>query len=339
MKGVVCTGNKTVDVREFPKPVPGPGEVVVRMKISGLCGSDLLFYRQSRAEREASPVISGHEPCGIVDSIGSAVSGVREGDRVAVYHYRGCGFCRYCLAGNLMCCDQRRGYGWHVDGSHADYILTDARNCMILPDELSFIDGAMIACGTGTAYSALRKLGISGQHTLAIFGQGPVGLSGLLIAKAMGARVICVQPGQQRGELSVQLGADELIDPTSTDPVEAIRDLTAGHGADCAMECSGAPAAQHAVLECLGFMGKAVILGAGPKEKSINLSQLLSNQLTIMGSFVMPLPMYHDLKKFMVDHKISLERMITHRYPIDQAPEAFELFGSGQTGKVVFIWN
>ena len=339
MKGVVLTGDRRVEMREFPVPSPGSREVVVRMKTSGLCGSDLHFYRQSKAQREGINIIAGHEPCGVVESVGKEVENVGEGDRVSVYHYRGCGYCVHCLAGNIMWCVQRRGYGWHENGSDADYILTDDRNCMLLPQELSFVDGAMIACGTGTAFSALKKLQASSRHTLVIFGQGPIGLNGLLLARALGVRVICVEPNTIRRKLSLKLGADEVIDPNDTDPVKAISKMTGGSGADLGFETSGARLAQHALIESLGYGGKAVVVGLGSKENSVNLSQIISRQVVVMGSFVMPRPLYDELAGFLVKHEVNLEAMVTHRFPIEKAKEAFQLFDSGDTGKAVFEWQ
>src|SRR5262245_57196219 len=133
MRGVVFLGGRQAEVREFPDPKPGPGEVVVQMKAGGLCGSDLHLYRQSVDARADNNIIPGHEPSGVVYAIGPEVTHVNVGDRVSVYHYLGCGHCEQCLAGNLMWCDERRGYGGPIHGSDADLILTDARNCCPLP--------------------------------------------------------------------------------------------------------------------------------------------------------------------------------------------------------------
>ncbi len=112
MKGVVFLGDRKAEVREFPQPQPGPGEVVVQLKAGGLCGSDLHLYRQTAEMRAGNTMIPGHEPCGVVHTLGSGVTHVKVGDRVSVYHYRGCGHCKQCLAGNFMWCPERRGYGY-----------------------------------------------------------------------------------------------------------------------------------------------------------------------------------------------------------------------------------
>ncbi|HUT21228.1 MAG TPA: zinc-binding dehydrogenase [Anaerolineae bacterium] len=338
MRGVVFPGDRRAEVRDYPDPEPGPGEVVVRMKASGLCGSDLHLYRQTAAQRAGNDTIPGHEPSGVVEMLGAGVDTVRVGDRVSVYHYRGCGHCKHCRAGNVMWCAERRGYGGPIHGADADLLLTDARNCMPLPDELSFAHGALMACAAGTAFSSMRKLQASGEDTLVIFGQGPVGLCGLLVAKAMGGRVIGVDPIPERRALALRLGADAALDPSAVDVREAIRDLTHGEGADLAFETSGSAAGQNGAVDCLRLGGKAVFVGFGVRGKTLNPSQFIGRQLTLMGSFVIPIYMYDDLAQFILDHNLPLEEMVTHRFSLEEAPQAFALFDQGATGKVILEW-
>ena len=338
MRGVVFPGDRRAEVRDYPDPEPGPGEVVVRMKASGLCGSDLHLYRQTAAQRAGNDTIPGHEPSGVVEMLGAGVDTVRVGDRVSVYHYRGCGHCKHCRAGNVMWCAERRGYGGPIHGADADLLLTDARNCMPLPDELSFAHGALMACAAGTAFSSMRKLQASGEDTLVIFGQGPVGLCGLLVAKAMGGRVIGVDPIPERRALALRLGADAALDPSAVDVREAIRDLTHGEGADLAFETSGSAAGQNGAVDCLRLGGKAVFVGFGVRGRTLNPSQFIGRQLTLMGSFVIPIYMYDDLAQFILDHNLPLEEMVTHRFSLEEAPQAFALFDQGATGKVILEW-
>lgn len=338
MKGVVFPGERTAEVRDFADPTPGPGEVVVQLKAGGLCGSDLHSYRQSAAERANNTTIPGHEPAGVVVALGAGVTNVQVGDRVSVYHFRACGECPECRAGNLMWCPDRRGYGGPIHGSDADLILTDARNCLPLPADLSFAVGAMMACNAGTAFSSISKLRPNGCDTVAIFGQGPVGLAGLLFAKAMGARVIAVDPIAERRALALHLGAAAAIDPLADDPIAAIKELTRGRGADAAYETSGTAPGQNATVECLGAGGRAVFVGFGNQEKSLNPTQIITRQLTLMGSFVLPVPLYFAMVRFIQDHKLPLDELITHRFAIAEAPAAFALFDSGKTGKVIFEW-
>jgi propanol-preferring alcohol dehydrogenase len=308
------------------------------MMVAGLCGSDLHIYRETSAQRAGNNTIPGHEPSGIVDSVGEGVSTVHAGDRVAVFHYRGCGHCKYCRAGYIQWCPERRGYGGPIHGSDADFLLTDARNCLPLPAELSFVHGAAITCFAGTAFSALRKLQVSGEDTLVIFGQGPVGLAGLLTARAMGARVIGVDPIAERRALARTFGAAEALDPTNTDVAATIRELTHGEGADLAFETSGNEAARDGAVNSLRRGGKVVFVGAGNSRAAFDMPRIIADQLTLMGSFVMPIHMYWDLVDFIIEHHLPLESLVTHRFPIENAAEAFRLFDEGKTGKVVFEW-
>ncbi len=339
MRGVVFPGDRRAEVREFPDPVPGPGEVVVRMKASGLCGSDLHLYRQTSEQRAGNDTIPGHEPSGIVESLGEGVRHVKVGDRVSVYHYRGCGHCKQCLAGNVMWCPERRGYGGPIHGADADLLLTDERNCMPLPESLSFASGALMACAAGTAFSSMTKLAVSGRDTVLIMGQGPVGLCGMLVAKAMGGRVIGVDPIAERRTLALELGADEAIDPTGIEIRQAIRDLTDGEGADAAFETSGSAAGQNGAVDCLRLGGRAVFVGLGARDKTLNPSQFIGRQLTLMGSFVLPIYMYYELVDLIVKHELPLDKMVTHRFVLERAPEAFALFDQGRTGKVILEWT
>ncbi|HEY7436113.1 MAG TPA: alcohol dehydrogenase catalytic domain-containing protein, partial [Methylomirabilota bacterium] len=241
MRGVVFTGNRQLELRDFPDPTPGPGEVVLEIKASGMCGSDLKFYRADGNETAAlglggsgKKVIAGHEPCGVIAAIGPGVSETegRVGQRVMNHHYAGCGRCKHCRVGwSQLCKAGITVFGATGDGAHAKYMKVPARTNVPLPDELSFEEGAAVSCGSGTAYGALKRIDVSGRDTLAVFGQGPVGLSATLLGVAMGARIIAVDIAPERLALAKQFGADALVNSRETDPVQAIKELTHGEGA------------------------------------------------------------------------------------------------------------
>jgi threonine dehydrogenase-like Zn-dependent dehydrogenase len=340
MRGVLLLGNRQVLIQDFPDPQPGPRQVVVKMRVAAICGSDLHLYRASpEALKWREGLIVGHEPSGDVVALGEDVRYVKIGDRVAVYHYLGCGHCRYCLGGYIQWCPERKGYGSHIHGSDADLLLTNEVNCLVLPPELSYVDGAFIACQASTAFSALRKLNPSGSDTLAIFGLGPVGLCGVLIAKALGARVIGVDIVEERLELARRLGANEVIHGTQEDVVSRLRALTDGEGPNMALETSGTGTAHQHLIDALCKGGKAVLVGAGAQEKTVNLTEIIGKQLTLIGSFVSPINMYWELAAFLIHHRIPLEAMVTHRFPIEDASEAFHLADTARTGKVIFEWK
>ena len=327
-------------MKDFPVPKPGYGEVLVRMKATGICGSDLHIYHISEeAAQQRGDRIPGHEPSGIVESLGEGVNSIKVGDRVSVYHYLGCGHCKYCASGNVKWCRSARGYGGPIDGSHADFVIADERNCVLLPDEVSFIDGAFIACPSGTAYSAMRKLDVSSHDTVAVFGLGPVGLSGVIIAKALGGRVIGVDIVDERVDLALKVGADVAVNAARENPVSAIRNFSGGEGADLAFEASGSAEGRANIVACLRRGGKAVFCGAGNNEKVINPADLIGRELTLMGSFVLSLGLAWNLVDFTARYRLPFEKAVTHRFAIEDAPEAYRLFDAGRTGKVMFIWE
>ena len=345
MRGVVFLGERKLELREFPDPTPGPGEVVLEIKASGMCGSDLKFYRVKGGAQalglggDGAPVIAGHEPCGVVAAVGPGVAPdeAKVGDRVMDHHYLGCGTCQYCLDGWSQLC--REGFvvfGVTAHGAHAPYMKVAARTLVPLPDQLSFTTGAAISCGTGTAFGALRRLDLSAGDSIAIFGQGPVGLSATQLASAMGAKVIALDIKPTRLARAREFGAEHLIDPGADDPVAAIGELTGGAGADLTLECSGAPEARVAAVRSLRTWGRACYVGEGG-EVTLEVSpDMLRRQLTLIGSWTFSKHGQADCARFVVEHDIDVERLFTHRFKLDQAEAAYQLFDGQTTGKGVF---
>ena len=340
MKGVVFLGDRGTAVKDFPDPKPGLGEVLVRMQATGICGSDLHIYRRGAehfAGRENR--IPGHEPSGVVEAIGEGVNRIKVSDRVCINHYRGCGHCKQCAAGYLQWCPEARGYGGPIDGSHADFVLADECNCVAMPESVSFTDGAFIACAGGTAYSAMRKLDVSGNTTLAVFGLGPVGLSGVLLAKAMGGTVIGVDVIDERVDLAKRLGADVAINAQKMDALDAIRDIAGSDGCDRAFEASGSPPGRMNAVKCLRRGGKAAFVGIGNNERVINPTEIINRELTLMGSFVLPLQQSYELVDFLDRRKLSFAPIVTDQFAIDEGVEAYQVADDSRSGKVLFTWE
>ena len=348
MRGAVFLGDRKVELRTFPDPTPGPGEVVIEMKASGMCGSDLKFYRSAPGEAQkalglggnAEPFIAGHEPCGIVVARGAGVS-EREapiGQRVMDHHYAGCGVCPHCRVGWSQLC--RAGitvYGVTAHGGHAQFLRVPARTLVELPEELSFAEGAAVACGTGTAYGALRRMRLAGGDTLAVFGQGPVGLSAALLGAAMGARVIAVETSSERLKLAREFGADAVIDASKENPVSVLKELTGGEGVALALDCTGAAAARKAAVQCVRTWGTACYVGEGG-DVTLDVSpDLLRRQVTLIGSWTFSAMGMLECARFIADKKINLEKIFSHRWRLQQADEAYRSFDTQSTGKGVFL--
>ena len=347
MTGVVLPGNRQLELRAFPVPEPGHGQVLIRMKASSLCGSDLrAIYRpaqQGTGPEAYQGVIAGHEPCGIIEQVGPGVAHFNVGDRVIVYHIAGCGACRDCRAGWMISCSQpeRAAYGWQRPGGHAEFLLADQHTLVHLPDELTYLDGAMVACGLGTAYAACIRTDISGRDTVLITGLGPVGIGAALLCRAMGAQqIVGVEFVPERRALAQQLGFTDIVSPDeSGDALNVLLDKTHGHGFEVAIDCSGNADARRLCLQAAREWGRVVYVGEGGTVTFEPSPLLIHKQLTLYGSWVCSLPQMEDLLEHLVRWNLHPEVMVTHRFPIEQAKQAYELFDSGKTGKVAIVWE
>jgi D-arabinose 1-dehydrogenase-like Zn-dependent alcohol dehydrogenase len=340
MRGLLFQGDRRAQIDNFDDPTPGIGEVVVAVKAAAICGSDMHGYRASAAERVANGsafTIPGHEPSGVVHSIGEGVTGVKVGDRVAVYHFRSCGHCAECRSGKMQWCDDRRGYGGPIHGSDADFLLTDARNCLPLPDDASFALGAIMMCVGGTAFEAMKKLEAAAGHRVAIFGMGSVGLAGMMFARALGAEVIGIDTSPDRLALATSLGANAVIDAKNDDVREAVKRWAGKDGVSSSFETSGTAVAQSNSVAVTGRGGRIAFVGFGSAAPSIAPSEYIVKELRLMGSFVFPIDAYFRIMDFVRHYKVALEATITHSVPLEDAAEILPAFDRGQTGKVILV--
>lgn len=334
MRALMYIGDRKTEIREVPTPRPGPGQALVKVRASGICGSDLQLYRGDRI----ADWIPGHEPCGDVAELGPGVNGLKIGQRVVNYHYQGCGSCKYCRSGwEQLCIHGKQTFGFGADGANAEYLLVPARSLLPMPDELSYEVGTAIACGTGTAYTALKRLDVSGRDTLAVFGQGPVGLSALLLAKAMGARVIALDTVPQRLEFARCLGADEIVNAAEVDAVEAIRALTHGEGAETTIDCTGNAKARAQTVAAAKVWGRICYVGEGGSVTLHPSDDMIRRYLTIYASWTFSSMNLEELMQFVIDRRIPLDKLITGRFTFEQADEALSRFEAGAPGKFVFV--
>ena len=350
MRGIIFLGDRELEIRDFPDPKPGPGEVILQMKASGMCGSDLHAYRASRKGGGMAAAlglggdggpIAGHEPCGVVAERGAGVTEAEApiGQRVMQHHYKGCGLCKHCRTGwSQLCGKGITVYGVTGHGGHAPFMKAPAFTLVPLPDELSFEEGAAVSCGTGTAYGALRRIDISGVDTLAVFGQGPVGLSATMLGAAMGARVIAVDISPERLKLAREFGADAVINSKETDPIVALKQLTHGEGVDAAMDCTGHADARAAAVRSTRTWGRVCFVGEGGQVTLDVSPDMLRRQLTIVASWTFNTVGQAECARFIADRKVPLPRLLTHRYALDQAKDAYRLFDTQTTGKGVFVF-
>jgi L-iditol 2-dehydrogenase len=348
---MVFMGDCKVDLREFDDPSPGPGEVIVEMKASGMCGTDLHYYRHGMASSlemlgmrdrmESDLIIGGHEPCGVVAAVGPGVDpkSFRVGDRVIVFHYDGCLACQQCRSGWTQLCGKgARIFGVLSHGGHAEYMKVPAASLVHLPDALSFVAGAAIACGTGTAYGALLRLGITARDTLAVFGLGPVGLSVAQLAAAMGVEVFGIDVNADRVERAKAFGVAHAIDGSKLDPVDEIHRLTGGHGATCAIDCAGVEISRRQAVQSTGLWGRVAMVAVGGGFSVDVMKDLVGKQRTLMGSFTLSEGAMQDCAEFIAKHELGIDALFTSRWRLEDAADAYEDFNKQSSGKGVFVF-
>lgn len=343
MKVVLFPGDRQVIVVERPTPQPGPGEVLVRTRASAICRSDMsLYYGKPIVGGEATAtgqIVPGHEPAGEVVAVGGGVTHLTAGDRVAIYLGLGCGHCEFCQSGYLFLCPNWKCLGFDRDGGDADYLVAPAANCLPLPPEISFEVGAVMTDMIGTQFDAQRRLGVSGTDTVAMFGIGPMGGAGILVAKGRGARVIAVDILDSRLEQARALGADAVINSRDEDAVARLRELTGGRGVDVAIDSSGSPAGQNAALDGAARFGRVAFIGESRKTEINPSDQLIRKLLTVIGAWYFPIWEWPEITRFVIERKVPVEKLITHRFALDDAPTAFRMFDERLTEKAVFIWD
>lgn len=340
MKAVFLPGNKRVELRAVEVPSPGPGEVLVQVKASCICRSDLsLYYGNAVVGGEAAgKCVTGHEPAGIIAATGAGVKQFKAGDRVAVYLAVGCGVCAACRMGNFFLCPDWRCLGFTADGGNAEYLVVPERNCLRIPNSISYVAAAISTDAFGTLYSACRKLGVDGAKAIGIWGLGPMGSSGVLAAKALGGRVVALDPIAERRRFAEDLGADLTLDPAAPDAREKLDVFTGPLGLDAAIDCSGQPAAQNMALDSVRRLGRVAFVGKS-RETTIHPSdQLIRKQLTLIGSWYFNIAEYDEIIAVLTGKDIDLERLATHRFSIDEAETAFRLFDERKTEKAVFVF-
>ncbi|MBK5482583.1 MULTISPECIES: zinc-dependent alcohol dehydrogenase family protein [unclassified Peribacillus] len=341
MKAVIFPGDKKVEIREMEIPTPGMGEVLIQMKASAICRSDMsLYYGTSVFEgTKLGSIVPGHEPAGIITELGEGVTTFKTGDRVAVYLALGCGECAHCKSGYKMFCKEFKCIGFDSHGGDADYMVVPAENCMRLPDDMSFLTAAVSTDAVGTLFHAQKRLAISGRDKLVIFGMGPMGAAGVMIGNALGATVIAVDMLDERLEMAKELGAAYIINGKNANVQDEISRITNGLGADAAIDCSGSPFAQNDALDCVRAHGRVAFVGES-KETTIKPSaQLIRKQISVIGSWYFPIQEFDEITEFIVRKKLPVERLVTHKFRLEEAETAFQLFDERKTEKAVFVWE
>lgn len=346
MQGAILPGNSTVELKEFDIPTPAHGEVLIKMKSSTICGSDIrCIYHEHLGkgpEGYQPGMIAGHEPCGQIVEAGPGCRRFKENDRVVIYHISGCGVCNDCRRGYMISCtsDYRRAYGWQRDGGMAQYIRAEEKDLVLLPDELSFSDGAQVACGFGTVYEGLEKIGICGNDAVLVTGLGPVGLATAMLCKAMGAqKIIGTEVIDERIQIAKDLGLFDEVLKADASNVDQVRDLTNGMGVERAVDCSANDKARLVCIQATRKWGKIVFLGEGGTCSFQPSPDIIHDQKTIYGSWVTNIWRMEELVERIIRWGIRPDKLITHRFELKDVSHAYSLMASGKCGKVAVVFD
>lgn len=341
MKAAYLPGNSTVELREVAVPEPGHGEVLLSVQASTICGSDIrAIYREhlGKGPEGYRGVIAGHEPAGQIVAAGPGCRRFKAGDRVLVYHISGCGLCPDCRRGFMISCssaEYRRAYGWQRDGGMAEFMIAEEKDLILLPDSLTYLDGAQVACGFGTVYEGLEKIGVSGGDAVLITGLGPVGLAAAALCRKLGAeKIIGIDVLEERLALARTLGLCDHALASGPGNVQQVRDLTGGHGVERAVDCSAHAEARATAIRATRQWGRMVMIGEGGSVTFNPSPDIIHDQKTIYGSWVSSIWRMEELVEKLVRWNLHPERIVTHRFSLDQAGDAYALMAAGRCGKV-----
>lgn len=339
MKALVKAGrSKGFTLQETPVPEAGPGEVLLRVVVATICGSDLHLHEWNDWAASfvpSLPLVVGHETGGEVAALGAGVEGLAVGDLVSVETHLWCEECPSCQAGRRHLCTGGGILGFHHAGSMAEFVVVPARNCRVAPAGTS-PETASLKEPFGNAVQTVNAQPVQGRPTL-ITGCGPLGLMTVMVAKAMGAApLIATDLRPERRERAAALGADLLVDPATASVAEKVRQATAGAGADVLLELSGSTAALNEGLEALAPGGDIAILGLYPGPVPLPMN----DQITFKGASLRGITgrlvwdTWFEVDELIHVRGLDPASLVTHRFALADHEGAFALMEQGTSGKI-----
>jgi len=328
-----------IEMREVPVPSPGPGEVLVRLEKTAICGTDLHIYLWDEWSQRTirPPLVIGHEFVGRIAEIGVGVSGYSEGQRVSAEGHVVCGVCRNCRAGKQHLCPHTQGIGVNRDGAFAEYVIVPATNLWPIPDAIPSELAAFFDPFGNAAHCALQ-FDLVGEDVL-ITGAGPIGMIAAGIARHVGARHVVVSDvNDYRLKLAADMGATRTINVRNERLLDVVGELDID-GFDVGLEMSGNPQAFNDLLKTMYHGGKVALLGILPSGTGIEWDNVIFKGLELHGIYGRR--MYETWYKMtqMVLTGFPLERVLTHQIAIDDFETGFQLMAKGECGKVVCDWT
>lgn len=346
MRAAIKTEEGTFSVEDTALPaLPGPDWVMIRVRVSGICGTDLRHWQKH--EEDLVGHIMGHELAGDVVEAGASVTNVATGDRVVVETVLGCGHCEWCRAGQYnICPDVYPTRSKYVSRAYGQFLVAPSSHVYRLPEHVSYEQAALIDTFSVCLHAHhLAELGINDR--VAIIGAGPIGLGQLMLAKATGADVLIVDTVDHSLELAMTLGADVVLNSSRDDPLSAMKAMTHGRGADVVFECAGGESMPETLPLATNLVrrgGKVVIVGgfdAGPQEIALEWQRIQMSEIRLIPSASFA---WSGLDKeqgqvleLLGKGVLDASALITHRFPLDQINEAFHCANDKKNTGAVFI--
>ena len=330
---------KGIWLDDIAEPEYGPNDVLIRVKKTAICGTDIHIYRWDDWAQKTIPVpmAVGHEFSGEIVAMGSEVRGYEVGDRVSAEGHITCGVCRNCRAGRRHLCMNTVGVGVNRPGAFAEYIAVPAFNVFKLPDSITDEIAAMLDPFGNATHTAL-SFDLVGEDVL-ITGAGPIGIMACAVAKHVGARhIVITDLNEYRLKLAEQMGATLTLNITESSVREAMDGLGMTEGFDVGLEMSGNGEAMRQLLRSMHHGGKVALLGIPPADTAIDWNEIIFKGLELKGIYGRE--MFETWYKMaaMLQSGLDLSPMITHRFAVDDYREAFEIMDSGESGKVILDW-
>jgi len=323
-----------LEVREVEDPEAAPDQVLIEIKAAGICGSDVKHLQRVRE----TPVILGHEFSGEIINVGSEVEGWEVGDRIASETSgHTCGRCYFCATGDYHLCRERKALGSRMDGAFARYIAVPAKLLHSIPDDMGYDEAALVQPCADIVNAVTRKAEIHGGDTVVVHGPGPMGLLTTQVAKACGASLV-IQTGHRgvRLDIAKEIGADVTIPVEEEDPVERIKEITGGMGADVVFEVSGAASAALQAFDEVRRKGQVIFIAGPPDPVEFSFRKILGGGLTVKGSIMSKWIDYERAVRLISGGFVRAGPLITHRLPITEWRKAFDAIMVTKTaGKVI----
>ena len=330
MLAVHFLGQNRISVGDVPLPEPHGREVVVKVKSAAICGTD-----RENLEGPGQKTIPGHENAGEVVAVDKPAR-LKRGDRVAINCHVTCGSCVHCLRGDLYFCEDLTVIGFDRDGGFAEYVRVPEACCHPLPDDVSLEVGSLLVDMLGTPFRGVKRAGLLPGDRVAIWGAGPVGLGALMVAAWFGARVTSVDLSDYRLEMAKDLGVGLALNPSRDDIAEALFEWTKGQGIDVAFDCVGSQSVAEQGLAALKKRGTLVVVGVSQELVLNPWQDLICRELTVFGTRNFNTAEFDEMVA-LVQRGLPVGKAVTHRFPLSEAEAAFDLFRSGQCGKILFV--